>query len=221
MKKSLAALFVGGLVLLPRVGLAQTLAADRGGPLDIDTVPAEQRDLVWDAQAKKNDLSINLFPPAAGLILSAVSSSLLGSAGFSFIMLPVEYERALSRGMSVFWILQPSFAADSDGVQWGWRFLLGVGLGARAYFSGNAPLGFWLGGEGDIPIYPTSGDGFGADTAVRVESGYNLMFSNNLMLSLGGGLGLSYSNAIDPNTNAPYGLRPAVGLRIVLGYAFS
>jgi len=39
------------------------------------------------------------------------------------------------------------------------------------------------------------------------------MFSTNLTLSLGGGLGLTYSTTIN-------GFVPAGGLRIALGYAF-
>jgi len=203
-KKSLAARFVAVLVLLPRVGLAQTPAAD-AGPLNIDTVVAEQRDQVWEARAKKNDVNINLLQLIAGAIPSLIASSLFGSAS-SIGSLPIEYERALSRGLSVFGLLQPTIGVVTAGrTASGLGF--GIGLGARAYFSGNALQGFWLGGEGDVPISPPLG------ISARVESGYNFMFSTNLTLSLGGGLGLTYSTTIN-------GFVPAGGLRIALGYAF-
>ena len=215
MKKSLAALFVAVLVLLPRAGLAQTTPAETGGPLNIDAVPAEQRDQVWEAQAKKNDVNINLLPPVLGLIISVSASSLLGSAA-GVISLPLEYERAINRGFSVFGILQPSFAAVSVAGQSASAFSFGLGLGARGYFSGNAPNGFWLGGEADIPVYPQF---LGA--SVRVESGYNFAFANNLTFSLGGGLGLSYLSVTDPTTGVTAaGFFPAAGLRTALGYAF-
>src|SRR5262249_951292 len=94
-------------------------------------------------------------------------------------------------------------------------FAFGLGLGARAYFSGNAPNGFWLGGEGDIPVYPSF-----TGVSVRVESGYNFAFSNNLTFSLGGGLGLTYTTVLNPVTQVPGGFLPAAGLRLGLGYAF-
>jgi hypothetical protein len=215
-KKSLAALFVAVLVLLPRAGLAQTTPpAETAGPLNIDAVPAEQRDQVWEAQAKKNDVNLNLLPPVLGLIISVSASSLLGSAA-GIISLPLEYERAINRGFSVFGILQPSFAAISAGGQSASAFSFGIGAGARAYFSGNAPNGFWLGGEADVPVYPQP-----TGVSVRVESGYNFAFGNNLTFSLGGGLGLSYLSVTDPNTGiAVAGFFPAAGLRTCLGYAF-
>jgi hypothetical protein len=214
-KKSLAALFVAVLVLLPRAGLAQTAPTETGGPLNIDAVPAEQRDQVWEAQARKNDVNINLLPPVLGLIISVSASSLLGSAA-GVISLPLEYERAINRGFSVFGILQPSFAAISVAGQSASAFSFGLGVGARGYFSGNAPNGFWLGGEADIPVYPQF-----AGVSVRVESGYNFAFSNNLTFSLGGGLGLSYLTTVDPISGTPIGgFFPAAGLRTALGYAF-
>jgi hypothetical protein len=218
MKNQVAALFIAVLVLLPTAGRAQTQppapapAPAQEGPLNIDAVPAEQRDQVWEAQARKNNLNINLLPPIGSLLLSISASSLLGSAA-GVISIPFEYERALNRGLSVFGILNPAFAGVAAAGQSASAFSFGLGLGVRGYFSGNAPIGFWLGGEGDIPVYPS----FGGAT-VRVESGYNFAFATNLSLSLGGGLGLTYSTVLNPLTNSPIGFFPALGLRIALGY---
>lgn len=209
MKRLAAASAVVLALAVPAAGLAQTTSAAPANPLNLETVPAEQRDAVWEQYAHKNVISLNILVPLTGIIVTATASN-LGFGVVGGIALPVEYERSLSKGMSVFGIVWPGVVTAAGNTSVGF----GLGGGARAYFTGNAPQGFWLGLEVDGQFVSFSVGG-------RVEAGVNFLFANNLTLSLGGGLGVAYGQTINPVTGAVgLGVLPSLGLRFNLGYAF-
>jgi hypothetical protein len=163
--------------------------------------------------APKNVISVNVLYPIGGMIFTsvlAVPAAVIGTDLPYSISLPVEYERSISPGLSLFGVLMPtaSGGAGSKSVT------LGVGAGARAYYVGSAPRGLWTGVEVDGVV------GVPAFTA-RIESGGNLLIANAITLSAGFGLGLTYAkevhNLLINDTDV---LLPAAGLRLSVGYAF-
>jgi len=217
--KRLAAASAAAAVLalaVPGASLAQTAPPPgttgtgvQASPLNLEAVPPDQRDAVWEQSARKNVISVNILVPLTGIIVTATASNLgLGVVGG--LSLPVEYERSLNKGVSVFGILWPGLATLGGNTQFG----LTLGAGARAYFSGNAPQGFWFGLEVDGAV--TS-----LNVAGRAEAGVNWIFANNFTLSLGGGLGVAYATTVNPATGQTItGVIPSLGLRFNLGYAF-
>ena len=120
-------------------------------------------------------------------------------------VVPVEYERCLNRYVSVVGVAEPIVATGFGGGE----FMLGLGLGARAYAYGNAPQGPWVGVQLEVLArLLTIATG-------RLEAGYSILFANSVVLSFGAGLGWSYSNV--SGTLSSY--LPAFGLRGALGYA--
>jgi hypothetical protein len=200
----------------PPLELAPTVTASAApdSPLDLGRYPSARRDEIWERYARKNQVSVNVLYPVGGAILLGVASSFWGSFGdgsaMGAISLPVEYERSMNRNLSLFGVVQPTFATGQGSS----AFSCAVGAGTRLYFTGNAPQGFWTGLEVDHAL------GSQAFT-MRAEAGTNTVFDNGLSVSFGGGLGLTWAgDVVNPATGLNINFFPAAGLRFSIGYLF-
>lgn len=198
----LLAAIAAAAVIAPFTASAQTPPLD--GPLDLNAYPAAQRDELWERYARKNHFNVNVLYPVSGFLVSAMVSGVLTSVGLQgvgAISFPVEYERCLNRGMSVYGMVQPEQAFGGGES----RSTLTLGAGARAYVMGNAPDGYWVGLHAST-VLPVDA------VTMRFEVGWNAIYPNHLTASFGMGAGLTYSST---------GARlPAVGLRFTAGYVF-
>jgi hypothetical protein len=183
------------------------------GVIDLSAYPAAQRDAIWERYGRKNHINVNILYPMGGLIMTTVVTGFrtsMGLQGQGAISVPFEYERCLNRGMSVFGVLQPEASFDQGET----KHTLAVGAGGRAYFTGTAPDGFWMGVHASSVLPVDS-------VTMRIESGYNGVFANGLTASFGMGAGLTHSStATIPFSSDPMPWLPAFGIRFTVGYAF-
>jgi hypothetical protein len=118
--------------------------------------------------------------------LPAIGGPLLG-----VFMLPLELEFAVSPNLSVYAIGSPLVLLSGAGG--------GVALngGVRGYFSGNAPDGFWLGGQVGVTTLGTS---YGSVTSVDLQPqiGYQWVFDGGFTIGVGVGLSVSQLAAGQP-----------------------
>ena len=153
----------------------------------------------WDG-SRKNVVSYNLFSTVSGFLIAAglqAQDPGLTIIGFTFL-----YERALLPNVSLFATLSPSFWNDPFGFIAYW----GITVGGRYYLFGQAPSGFWLGGELGLLPYDL-GPGLG------MEGGYQWTLDSGLTLGVLGGVLF----APDKQNG---GIQPGVGLGGLIGWNF-
>jgi hypothetical protein len=152
----------------------------------------------WDS-GRKNFLSSNVLATINGFLIAA--SLQAQDPGLSIIALSAIYERALLPNVSLFVALTPSFWTDPVG------FIpyYGITVGGKYYLFGEAPAGFWLGGElGNLPFNLGPGAG--------LEAGYQWMLES--------GLGLGVLGGVLFGAGAGGGIAPGFGMGGLVGWNF-
>ncbi len=132
----------------------------------------------------------------------------------------LEYERTFGRWVSLFggpslYVFNSGFGLFGDIPE---GKALEINLGARLYLSDLAPRGFWLG--------PKLGAGFASSGnmdsflwSVSASLGYNWLFGESFLVSVGGGVGYLHTTDIyDTNGNPSRGVW--LDSRIALGCVF-
>ncbi len=189
-----------------------TAVGPEDGPLDLNRYPSKQRDAIWDRYASKTNISVNILNPVGGAIWTAVLSSFtqaVSGQSLGAISLPIELERCLNRSTSVFGVLEPGWSTGGGES----KLAFTLGAGARLYFGGNAPQGFWMGlhGAAALPL---------REVSTLIEAGGTWLFENHLTLSFGAGAGLSYaSDVLLPFSNEHLYFFPTASLKFSVGYA--
>lgn len=125
----------------------------------------------------------------------------------SFVLLPLEFEGAISSTVSIF--AAPRLAIRTGSVGFG------LGLGARIYFwNGPALSGLWAGPELGILYGAATPSTISATWALSLGGtlGYNFMLGRSLVVSPGVNVGIVGVGT----TTIMFELSP----RLVLGYAF-
>ena len=152
----------------------------------------------WNPDARKTVIKLHPAAAAAGLALSALSST-------TILMLPVELEHAVGPNVSLYGMAVPMFMATRL------QSVGGIGLngGVRAYFSGNAPDGFWLGGQVNATLLASSSVG-GISFDLQPQVGYQWILENGFTIGLGGGLSLG----------ALMNAQPALTWQVPIGFAW-
>jgi hypothetical protein len=190
-----------------------TALSPEDGPLDLSRYPAKQRDAIWDRYASKTHVSVNLLNPVGGVIYTAVFSSFtqaVSGQNRGSISLPIELERCLNRSTSVFGVAEPGWWTNSGES----NVAFTLGAGARMYFGGNAPQGFWMGlhAAGEVTKL--------REISTTIEAGGTWLFENHLTLSFGAGAGLSYaSDVLLPFSNEHLYFFPTASIKFSVGYA--
>src|SRR5262245_126921 len=145
----------------------------------------------WEARSRKNILTYHVASTLSGFIAGILLAA--RDPGLTILQVSFLYERALLPNLSLTASLTPNFWSDAAGT----LPYCGILVGARYYVLGDAPAGWWAGGElGTLPL----NDGPG----VALEGGYQWLFDSGLMLGLAGGITLAGSQP--PQIGIAYGL---------------
>jgi hypothetical protein len=101
--------------------------------------------------------------------------------GLGITQVSFMYERAVSPNMAVFGVLSPNYWTTPGGNN---VLYMGATLGWKWYFFGDAPGGFWIGGEvGNLATDIGPG--------LIAETGYQFLLDFGLQLSIAAGLAIS------------------------------
>lgn len=149
----------------------------------------------WEASARKNVITYDLLSTAAGIAVAADLNARGLANGLTILQAAFAYERAIMPRFTVFGIITPSHWEEPGFVPTNY---LGLTVGAKYYFFGEAPAGFYAGGQvGWQPLNLGAG--------IEPEVGYQLPLDFGLVL--GAVLGVQVS--VTPNTGQIY-IRPAL-----------
>src|SRR3954467_12292459 len=119
----------------------------------------------WEARSRKNVLTYNLFSTLYGFFAGFQLQA--RDPGLTILQLSFLYERALLPNLSLTGSLTPNLWTDPAGT----LPYCGILVGARYYIFGDAPAGFWAGGElGTLPLNEGPG--------VSLEGGYQWLFDS-------------------------------------------
>lgn len=148
----------------------------------------------WDASAKKNVITYDLLATAAGIGVAADLAN-NGYAGLTILQVAFAYERAIMPRFSVYGIVSPSHWEQPgfNPVNY-----LGLTVGAKYYFFGEAPAGLFAGGQ--VGLTPLN-----LGPGIEPEVGYWWPFDFGLIL--GAVLGVQFSV---PESSGILYIRPAL-----------
>ena len=152
----------------------------------------------WEASARKNLITYDILSTAAGIAVASDLNARGFDQGLTILQVAIAYERAIMPRFSVFGIITPSHWEEPgfNPVNY-----LGFMLGAKYFFFGEAPAGFFAGGQ--IGVTPLN-----LGPGIMPEVGYTLPLDFGLTFS--GVLGFPISNT---PASTLY-LRPALELHI-------
>lgn len=104
----------------------------------------------WEAGARKNVITYDLLATAAGISVAATLNASGADQGLTILQVAFAYERALTPHFSVFGIVSPSHWEEPG---FNPANYFGLTVGAKYYFFGEAPSGFFAGGQvGQMPL---------------------------------------------------------------------
>ncbi|HVE81903.1 MAG TPA: dickkopf-related protein [Myxococcales bacterium] len=123
----------------PAAAPAPAAALDRYATFD--EVPLEQRVEFWRTRSRKYSLTVHPLTTLGLFILGGLAGT-VGGTPVLVLGIPIQFEAAVAPNVGLMAVAVPLFL--SAGTTSG--FGISVGGGARYYFFGNAPQGFWAGG---------------------------------------------------------------------------
>ncbi|HEY8211436.1 MAG TPA: hypothetical protein VIG99_28325 [Myxococcaceae bacterium] len=152
----------------------------------------------WDASARKNVIAYNFLSTLSGFYVASTLQN--QDPGLSILQFGFIYERVVFPNFTLTGSLTPNFWSDAAGG----LFYCGITAGARYYFFGNAPDGFWAGGEmGTLALNLGLG--------LIFEGGYQWALDSGLTIGVTAGLSLVGAQAPQTGVIAGFGLGGHVG----------